>query len=178
MDHLIPSLVCVEIACSCQWCVSRSSRLQTYSWVFLISHYLPPFGIDWIYLGLSVLSQKGAMLLAAFSPTYLFLYPWGTREISASIFFNFPLNFLWRLSFLEASTIHFLFISFSFFWHCIMCLCNEEERRGEESIPFCWHKNSFVLTLLLGFLLGYPKYSHASLLCYKRERCCEECYLK
>lgn len=63
----------VEFACSCQWCVSRSSRLQNYSWVFLISHYLSPFGIDCIYLGLPLLSQKGAMLLAAFSPTYLCL---------------------------------------------------------------------------------------------------------
>lgn len=84
----------------------------------------------------------------------------------------FPGGFNWSI-FFSFPSLSFFF----FFWHCVMCSC-KEERRGEESKPFCWHKNSSIFTLLLGSLLGYPKYSHASLLCYKRECSCEGCYLK
>lgn len=40
----------------------------------------------------------------------------------------FPGGFYWSI-FFSFPSLFFLF--FSFFWHCIMCLCKEEERRGE-----------------------------------------------
>lgn len=166
MDHWIPSL-CWNHTFTSALCVQKQ---QTWNLYMGISNFSLSFSLwNWLHVSgaFSLITKRSSAARSPFS--YLSVSVAMRYERNLSFYFlqfsaKFPLKvifpggFNWSIFFsFPPSFLFFFFFSYFFFlWHCIMCLSKGEERGGEQSLLFRWHKSFLVLTLLLGLLLGYP----------------------